>query len=875
MKEQEESIIDRSKPFWKWIGYIIFAISTLTTLAAATITVLGNPSIYIWVALVVSLGITFAFLIYIRIAKTTVDSPIIGSTARKDYKFGKKIRYGSLCGITGLSVLIAGAGIGYYIYKISPPSKVIILVADFEETGDSSQKQYKVTQEIVDKLRERTKSFGVEVRTLNEHISFRDGKDKATSKGIEHKAAIVIWGDIGKTGQKVRLNVNLEILRKPKKLSLLKEKLISFAPVNEIETYNLQINLGEQLSFLTLVVDGLAQIEAENYDGAIERFTNALNLPNLSSDVINLADVYYFRASAFTSKSLFIAGDDISKAILDLDNAISTKPEFGEAYVLRGYCYLQKGQRNAALENFNRAIQIKPNFIPAHIYQGLAYSVRYQYDLSEASFKNASSITPQESADFLARGTAFLAQRNNDLALQDFENVLNNASEFRNEALLLKCVAKIGQNNFDEASDITNQLLTNKHYFIPAKVFRALIYGLKDDINSALAEMNEAIKANPNIDKLYGIRGQIYFDTEQFDLALTDFEKTISLNPNSSYAYLLSGLVKYQKGDLNNSLVDLNRAIEIEPEAAEYYLQRGNVYKTLKNNSSAIKDYERAIEIYPQFKDPYQGLSQIYANESKFGNTEITIAQVVSVFPKNPVAKDYLQAFSYLARGEIYESLGNFDKAISDYTECIRLLPQFADGYQKRASAYQKKIDLYNAEAEKKRKEVETIKSGRLNKEQEITKIKDSIKAKTEEAKIEGDKGKLLEDEAKSKLEKEKIVDTKKDLQLIKEDTLKEILNLANEAKKHYEKSISLQNDIKGLYKENNKLYKEVIDMLMNEGKISDEIINYSGKIKEMYEISIPDLRESAAILQKENVDSDELNIFIQKPSSIPLEKSQ
>ena len=54
-------------------------------------------------------------------------------------------------------------------------------------------------------------------------------------------------------------------------------------------------------------------------------------------------------------------------------------------------------------------------------------------------------------------------------------------------------------------------------------------------------------------------------------------------------------------------------------------------------------------------------------------------------------------ADAYYNRGNAYRRRGENDKAISDYTEAIRLDPNFANAYYNRGSAYRKKDDSRNA----------------------------------------------------------------------------------------------------------------------------------------------------------------------------------
>ena len=54
----------------------------------------------------------------------------------------------------------------------------------------------------------------------------------------------------------------------------------------------------------------------------------------------------------------------------------------------------------------------------------------------------------------------------------------------------------------------------------------------------------------------------------------------------------------------------------------------------------------------------------------------------------------------YYNRGNAYRNNGEYDKAITDYTEAIRLDPKYATAYNNRGIAYRHRGDTQKAQAD-------------------------------------------------------------------------------------------------------------------------------------------------------------------------------
>jgi len=128
--------------------------------------------------------------------------------------YGKWERRLALAGLVITPLLTAG-GVVYHRYQqAQPPTKVIILIADFD--GPEPQK-YRVTEIVLARLRQALEQYDdVKVEALGRAITEAEGSAAARAEGEKRKATIVIWGWYGATAEAVPRSVHFEVLRPPR-----------------------------------------------------------------------------------------------------------------------------------------------------------------------------------------------------------------------------------------------------------------------------------------------------------------------------------------------------------------------------------------------------------------------------------------------------------------------------------------------------------------------------------------------------------------------------------------------------------------------------------------------------------------------------------
>jgi tetratricopeptide (TPR) repeat protein len=205
-------------------------------------------------------------------------------------------------------------------------------------------------------------------------------------------------------------------------------------------------------------------------------------------------------------------------------------------------------------------------------------------------------------------------------------------------------------------------------------------YWEKNDLDRALADYNQAIRADRAYATAFVNRGLVWRDKNDVERAIADFSEAIRLAPRYAFAFNNRGIAFRSKGDLNRAVSDFGDAIRLDPNYALAYHNRANARRDMGDLDRAIADYGEAIRLNPGnaalFGD--RGFVQFFK-----GDFEQAIADYSEVIRIDPA---FAPAFHF--RGNAYRAMSDFDHAIADYTQAIRLDPENGSHYSDRGYAH-------------------------------------------------------------------------------------------------------------------------------------------------------------------------------------------
>ncbi|MEW6545205.1 MAG: tetratricopeptide repeat protein [Nitrospirota bacterium] len=228
-----------------------------------------------------------------------------------------------------------------------------------------------------------------------------------------------------------------------------------------------------------------------------------------------------------------------------------------------------------------------------------------------------------------------------------------------------------------------------------ASVFdmRGHAYALKKQYDLAVADYDEAIRLDPNLERAVFGRGSAYFYKRQYERAIADFSRAIRLKPDKPESFHNRGTAYFNLEQLDPAIADFDQALRLAPDKADSWAYRGRAYFHKKDYDRAIADLDQAIRLNPK-----DAASLTFRGKAYFGKKELERAnedftQAIRLDPKH--------ADAYAGRAGVSYRRNDYDQALQDLDEAIRLNPEEAWYLSKRSQVLRKK-EQHDAALEEK-----------------------------------------------------------------------------------------------------------------------------------------------------------------------------
>ena len=307
----------------------------------------------------------------------------------------------------------------------------------------------------------------------------------------------------------------------------------------------------------------------------------------------------------------------------------------------------------------DRAITSNPEFKEAWEYKGKALSRLERFDEANESFEKAKTYSPKGGGLIVGVFRERDERLNEEVATYD--QALKSKPEDI-EALKNKGEALHRGERYDEAIEAYDQILkiTPEDIDVLMNKGEALHRGKRYD--EAIAAYDQVLKITPEDPNVWIEKGRALYTLDRYDEGRGAFNQALKINPGESIWEDYFSVLKW-KNQYDDLLTETDRAIASNPDFADAWLYKGHALYSLNRSDEAIAAYDRAKGISPSI-----GLI-----------SGITTKPEVTETPK-PVntTSDEGSAFSiqdWTDMGEVLFELGRYDKAIQAYEEALKIDP--------------------------------------------------------------------------------------------------------------------------------------------------------------------------------------------------------
>ncbi len=206
----------------------------------------------------------------------------------------------------------------------------------------------------------------------------------------------------------------------------------------------------------------------------------------------------------------------------------------------------------------------------------------------------------------------------------------------------------------------------------------------------ALSKLNKCASIKPENGEVYYYRGLCKYALYDNIGADQDFTMAIIYYSPLYYdAYNYRSLTRYRLGKFKAAIEDVNTVIEKEPDNSKLYVERAFFYLANTNYAAAINDCKKALALKGLGEDGFLCKAQAEESLADYENALCDYDEVIRINPKN------VDAYAY--RGMTKFKMENIKDAIDDYNLALRIDSSSTMAYYCRAEAEIKLEDFANA----------------------------------------------------------------------------------------------------------------------------------------------------------------------------------
>ena len=308
------------------------------------------------------------------------------------------------------------------------------------------------------------------------------------------------------------------------------------------------------------------------------------------------------------------------------------------------------------------------------------------------AFYSRTRLSPSVKRDrFVKSARAYLSRGKTAEAIVEFANALKEdpaAAEIHHElglALLAVGDGRAAFSEFYRAVDLQPKMVKSRFQI-------GQLYLLVKDLPHAKEQLAYMRAQDANTIESHLLAVEIDLAADNFDSALGEIQEAIKDNQGMAGLYLILGNINMRKGDVNAAETAYRKALELDPKAHKVRTALADLYLNLGKRDKAEDELLAAIAADPNNEEPVHKLGNFYSITAQTDRFERLFSDLLKKNPNSIAAKKRL--------AELWLVKGDLQRAKSYAQEIMTLEPNGTDGRYLRGRIYLAEKDYAKANTE-------------------------------------------------------------------------------------------------------------------------------------------------------------------------------
>ena len=219
---------------------------------------------------------------------------------------------------------------------------------------------------------------------------------------------------------------------------------------------------------------------------------------------------------------------------------------------------------------------------------------------------------------------------------------------------------------------------TKGEYYLPL----ADAYFFSKSVGKSRQTLERALNNNPENNTEAAMKlAELHFYVKEYKKSIGYLDEVLMKDKHNPKAYFMKGMNFKEMGDTAKAISSFQTTIEQNPEYYAAYMQLGIIFN-IKNNPVAVQYYNSALNLNPKSTEALYGRAMYYQENQEFNKAITDYTQILRLEPDN--------ANAHFNLGYIHQVyLKIYDQGIKHYTDAIAANPKYAEAYYNRGLTYE------------------------------------------------------------------------------------------------------------------------------------------------------------------------------------------